>query len=89
MSKPLYRRVADVLHSPVGDDVVALSVHHGLCFGMEEVTAQVWRLLADPRDLDELCAALVETYDVSEVECRDQVGALLTEMTAAGLIERV
>ena len=83
-----YRRAADVLHSPVGDDVVALRVAGGRCFGMEDVTAEVWRQLDSPAGLDAICAALLDRYDVDPATCRAEVGQLLDQMVGAGLVER-
>ena len=41
-----FQRNAALLHSTVGGDVVALDVDRGRCFGMEEVGARIWDLLA-------------------------------------------
>lgn len=84
-----FRRTAATMSTEVGDDVVALQAERGFAFGMEEVTASVWKLLEQPRDLDALVAALTAEYDVDGGECRADVGALLEWMTAEGLVEEV
>lgn len=84
-----YRRTAATMSTEVGDDVVALQAERGFAFGMEEVTASVWKLLEQPRDLDGLVADLTAEYDVDENQCREEVGALLERMTAEGLVEQV
>jgi hypothetical protein len=76
------------MSTEVGDDVVALQAERGFAYGMEEVTAAVWRLLQEPHDLDAIVAALTAEYDVSEAQCREEVGALLNRMIAEGLVER-
>ena len=82
-----YRRSNQALHSEIAGDVVALHIDRGECFGMENVTAEVWRLLAEPNDLAGICAALTDGYDVSQEQCREEVGQLLADMVAAGLVE--
>lgn len=82
-----FRRSDQALHSGIGDDVVALHIERGECFGMGNVSAEVWRLLDKPNDLDGICAALTGLYEVEPAQCRDDVGALLAEMVDAGLIE--
>ena len=82
-----YRRSNQALHSEIAGDVVALHIDRGECFGMENVTAEVWRLLAEPNDLAGICAALTDLYDVDDARCRAEVGQLLSEMADAGLIE--
>ena len=84
-----YRRTAATMSTDVGNDVVALQAERGFAYGMEDVTASVWRLLEQPRDLDALVADLTAEYEVEEAQCRDEVGALLERMAAEGLVEQV
>ncbi|UUR08754.1 PqqD family protein [Sphingomonas glaciei] len=84
-----YRRSAATMSADVGDDVVALHADNGFAYGMEEVTATVWRMLDEPRDLDTLVTRLTNEYDVEEAECRAEVTALLEQMTSEGLVEQV
>ena len=87
MHTKVYGRANNILDSAVGADFVALNIQLGKCFGMEEVSAEVWRLLSTPSTLDELCAKLSEAYDVDDNTCRLDVGNLLSEMIEAGLVE--
>ena len=89
MSSAMYKRSQDAIFSEVGDDVVALHIQRGQCYGMEKVTADVWNLLAEPSDLERLCSRLVERYDVHPDECRADVARLLDQMLKEGLVERV
>lgn len=84
-----YRRTAATMSTEVGDDVVALQADRGFAFGMEDVTAAVWRLLEEPRDLDTLVAELTADYDVDEAQCRAEITGLLDQMTSEGLVEEV
>lgn len=89
MTATKYRRSGQALHSEIGGDVVALQIARGQCFGMTNVTADVWRLLLEERSLDEICAQLLEQYDIDEDSCRNEVGQLIDVMTNEGLIEPV
>lgn len=82
-----YKRSAQALHSEVGGDVVALHIDRGQCYGMENVTADVWRLLAEPSDLDTICDQLQQKYDVDPEACRSDIATLLVQMQSEGLIE--
>lgn len=84
-----YKRSEQALHSEVGTDVVALHIDRGQCYGMEDVTADVWRMLAEPSDLDTICEQLQERYDVNPDVCRDDIATLLVQMQAEGLIEPI
>jgi hypothetical protein len=85
----LYRRTEATMSTDVGDDVVALHAERGFAYGMEEVTATVWRLLEQPCDLNTIVARLTAEYEVDESQCRAEVGALLDRMTSEGLVEEV
>ena len=85
----IYRRAEDVLHSPIGNDIVALRVDGGRCFGMEDVTAEVWRLLEAPASIEQLCDQLIERYQVDRPTCLAEVSRLIISMVAEGLVEPV
>ena len=89
MNNVRYRRSPDALHAEVGEDVVALQVERGRCFGMEKVTADVWKLLEDELSLAEICDRLHQDYDVDEATCRTDVERLLALLMEEGLIEAV
>ena len=89
MSTQMYKRSPEAIFSEVGEDVVALHVERGHCFGMEKVTAAVWNLLAEPRSVDQLCEALLATYEVGPETCRADVGRLLALLEGEGLVEPV
>lgn len=82
----LYQRSPNALSAPVDDDHVALQTSRGMAFGMEGVTACVWEMLEQPTSVDQIVASLRAQYDVEAAQCRDEVGTLLREMTAEGLV---
>jgi predicted deacylase len=86
MTGELYKRSDEALFADIGDDIVALQVERGLSYGMENVTAAVWRLLAEPNHIDAICAELTQQYDVDANVCREEVAGLLAQFEAEGLI---
>lgn len=88
MQGTLYRRSESILFGDIGDDIVALSMERGLCYGMENVAGAVWTLLEQPRSLEQLCEVLIQEYDVDPQRCHSEVSALLAEMEAEGLVSR-
>jgi hypothetical protein len=84
----LYRRSEQALSAEVGDDVVALHIAKGHCYGMEKVAAEVWNLLEQPASIEQLCAGLVERYEVEPERCRSEVVDLLRQFEQEGLVER-
>lgn len=89
MSGPIYRLSGKALFTAVGEDIVALNVDDGQCYGMEKVTAAVWRLLDTPMSIDQLCERLVEQYAVDPDTCRADIERLFGQLRSEGLIEEV
>jgi hypothetical protein len=87
MTDTSYQRNGSILFGDIGDDIVALSLERSLCYGMENVTAAVWSLLEQPLSADELCARLLEQYDVPPDRCRSDIAVLLAELEKEGLVE--
>jgi hypothetical protein len=87
MSGPVYKLSEKALFTAVGDDIVALNIGDGQCYGMEKVTAAVWRLLETPMSIDELCGRLVEMYAVEPDVCRADVERLFGQLRSEGLVE--
>jgi hypothetical protein len=83
----MFRRSGDTLFSAVGEDIVALNIPTGLCYGMEDATAVVWKLLEEPADLDRICLGIMDLYDVDADRCRSDIQTLLDRLRAEGLVE--
>lgn len=79
--------VADVLASELGSEIVMLNLRDATYYGLDEVGAEVWRLLHTPTTLGRIVDALVELYDVEAERCRADVRNLLAELADRGLVE--
>lgn len=77
----------DVLGSELGSEVVMLSLRDGTYYGLDEVGAEIWRLIQGPMTIGMLVASLVETYDVDAPRCRTDVISLVTSLRDRGLVE--
>ena len=89
MTPRLYRRSESALFSNVGEDIVALHVENGHCYGMEKATAAIWELLADPIGIDQMVARLTATYDVAPADCRPDVERIVGQLEQEGLVSVV
>lgn len=74
-----------VICASVDGEVVALNIEKGVCYGLDAIGSAVWDLLAEPRTLSELCAALTARYRVDAETCRRDVAALLSDLGDEGL----
>lgn len=84
-----YARTKELLEAELGDELVALDVASGDCFGFNPVAADIWRLLAQPRDFDALCRELTNQYEVSRNECEAELRACLSNLETQGLVRTI
>ena len=79
-------RDADVVEAEIDNEVVAINIETGNCYGLNAVGSRVWNLIATPVSIGEVCATLTGEYDVQPSACEEQVLNLLEELRAEGLI---
>jgi hypothetical protein len=85
-SNATYHRRGEVLEAEVGDELVALDVAAGDCFGFNEVARTVWRALAVPKSFEELRDGLLAEYDIGHEQCSIELQALLDDLVEKKLI---
>jgi hypothetical protein len=78
-----------IIDAKIDDEIVALSIERGTCYGMNRVGSRIWTLLAKPIRICDLCAALLAEYRVDPEVCEREVLDLLEEFRAEGLITTV
>jgi hypothetical protein len=70
-------------------EIVALDAAKGACYGMNPVATRIWKKIAAPRRVADLCTELVAEYDVDPATCRREVLTLLEDLLREGLLEVV
>jgi len=87
MNAQLYRHSDKALFAKVGDDIVALNIEGGQCYGMDQIAGTVWGLLAEPNNIGNICDRLIEVYDVEPEVCREEVTKLIQQFQKERLLE--
>lgn len=67
-------------------EFVMMGVDQGEYYAVKGVAATLWRHLAEPRDLDTLCALVAEEYDVAPDACRADVAAFVEQLSGKGMV---
>ena len=75
-----------VIDADIDNEVVALHIEKGTCYGLNRVGSRIWSLLGTPVRIRDLCAVLLTEYEVDPIVCERQVLDLLEELRAEGLI---
>jgi len=77
----------DQISCDLAGEAAILELKTGTYFGLDEVGATVWNLIAQPRRVDEIRDALLKQYDVEAERCGRELIELLGELHERGLIE--
>jgi hypothetical protein len=86
MSEALYERSTELLEAELGDELMALDVARGSCFGFNPVATTIWRQLASPKSFGELRDGLLAEYDVGAEQCTDELQLLLNDLIEQRLV---
>lgn len=81
-----YRRQEDAVSADLGDELAVLNLESGSYLGFNATAAYLWRLLEEPRSLDELCKAMTAEFAVDTAGCRESVATLLAKLEGDGLV---
>jgi coenzyme PQQ synthesis protein D (PqqD) len=75
-----------VIYRELSGEVVLLNLQSGVYYGLDAVGSRVWQLLMESRGTDEVCAMLLDEYDVGADTLRADVERLVGELTDRGLV---
>lgn len=75
-----------VIYRELSGEVVLLNLQSGVYYGLDPVGSRIWRLLTDRRSTDEVCAVLLDEFDVSPDVLRADVTRIVQELAEQGLI---
>jgi hypothetical protein len=75
-----------LLEAQVDNEIVALNIESGVCYGLNPVGARVWNLIEEPTRIGEVCDTLLTEYTVEPDTCRQEVLELVEELMSEGLV---
>ncbi len=93
MTNPISRRsVVCVTNRQVSSDfpdgqVVLMDVHEGTYYGLNRMGARIWEMIQSPRSVGDIVDTLLESYEVAEGRCLEEVSALLSDLASRSLVE--
>lgn len=76
----------DLIFAEVDGEAVALNAARGLCYGLDRVGLRVLQLINPPATLADVCTRLIAEFDVDADSCRRDVGDLIDDLAAEGLV---
>jgi hypothetical protein len=74
------------IQAEIDNEIVALDIEKGACYGLNAVGSRIWTLLESPIHIGDICEKLLTEYDVEPATCERQVLDLLEELRTEGII---
>jgi hypothetical protein len=72
--------------SPIGDEIVMMSLENGSYIGINQVGTTIWEKLEHPASVKELITYLTGIYDITEEECEKKVIKYLNDLMLQDMI---
>jgi hypothetical protein len=76
-----------IVSAEVGDEAVLLHIDTGVYYGLDEVGARIWALLAQERDPQAIWETLVEEYEVEPQQLRRDMSTFLQRLIELQLVQ--
>jgi hypothetical protein len=73
-------RDSEPIATTIDDEVVMLSPRAQAYFGLGSVGSEIWKAIEQPRRVDEICAALMQEFEVDAETCRREVLDFLNDL---------
>jgi hypothetical protein len=83
----LVTRTGALVEAGADDELFALDVDGGHCFGFNATATEIWRALETPVTLAALCDLVMETREVDRETCLVDTAALIETLAAEKLVE--
>lgn len=74
------------MESQIDNEIVALNIESGTCYGLNSVATRIWNMLTAPMRVDDICKVLVADYDVDREVCEHDVIELILQLRAENLV---
>jgi hypothetical protein len=77
----------DAISCDLNGEAVIMHLPTETYFGLDPIGAVIWNFIQEGRTLDDICYRLTSEFDVTGEQCAAEVGRLIDEMRANGLVE--
>jgi len=82
----LITRTGALVEAGVDDELFALDINGGHCFGFNATAAEIWRALETPKTLGVLCSELMISHEVDDATCLADTKALVEMLAEENLV---
>ncbi len=80
-------RAKEQVSCDVGGETAVLNLANGAYYGLDAVGTRIWSLLAEPKTVSQIRAALLQEYQVIPERCERDLWRFLSELAEENLVE--
>ncbi len=77
----------DQVSADLNGEAAILNLKTSTYFGLNTVGASIWKLVREPKTVNQIRDAIIQEYDVEPDRCEHDILELLQELSKHGLIE--
>jgi hypothetical protein len=79
----------ELMSQAMGKETVMMVLEKSAYFSLDEIGSEIWRLIATPIPVTQLCERLLDRFEVTPEQCQADVLLFLNEIHEQGLVQRV
>ena len=76
----------DVLFRDLAGEAVLVHLDSGTYYGLDEVGTRIWQWIGECGSVGEILARMLEAYDVSDAQAREDLARLVDELSEHALV---
>lgn len=81
------KQAKDQISCNLDDQVAILNMQSAQYFGLDDVGSVIWAELAEGRTVRDICATIVDQFEIDDTQCELDVIEFLDKLIEAGLVE--
>ena len=80
-------RNESVMFTDLGETVITMNIDSGYYHELNAVASRIWQIIETPKSVQQVCAQLVDEYDVGAEECERDVVEFLGDFDRLRLVD--
>jgi len=79
-------RSKEVIFAEIDGEIALMNTNIGTYIGLDAVASYIWKLIERPVTVSDLCATLRSQFDVTSVQCEEDVLSFVRKLSKHGLV---
>ena len=84
-----YIRNKEIITGQIQDEIVMMDIESGEYYSLNSVATRIWELLENEMNMQDLCNALLNEYDVEKEQCHKEAKEHLGKLIELKLVSKI